>query len=338
MKKGFTWIMALVLTLMCACAFAEETDDVFSRLDGVEWSFCSGVGAWSTDMRILPDGTFSGEFHDSDMGTTGETYPNGTVYFCSFTGRMSLTEQVDDLTWKIRVDSLTVAQDQPEEEILDGVRYVRSGAYGLTEGAEMLLFAPGTPVAGFTEDMKIWAHLNGLDDAPSELEGWFLYGESGDDTSGFVGVLPEMSVMIPNPWTDMTEEELRAASGLSFTLPADAESTAYRFLDAEKLAEVDFTWSGDEFCLRAMPFVPEDGAALPDISGMYFAWENVEETPVSNYTGTIGQAQTGSDSWVERVIWYDEASGTIRTLSVTSADPDGLDLGALAEQICYPAQ
>ena len=38
------------------------------------YSFGSGVGAWGTVMKVNKDGTFSGSYHDSDMGATGDGY------------------------------------------------------------------------------------------------------------------------------------------------------------------------------------------------------------------------------------------------------------------------
>ena len=87
------FLAALMMCAACACAAAE--DAIMATLAGLEWSFSSGVGGWSTDLRILEDGSFSGEYHDSEMGETGDGYPDGTVYCCSFTGRMSTVGQAD---------------------------------------------------------------------------------------------------------------------------------------------------------------------------------------------------------------------------------------------------
>ena len=46
----------------------------------VEFLFTSGAGGWSTQLSLNRDGSFTGEFHDSEMGDRTEEYPNGSVY------------------------------------------------------------------------------------------------------------------------------------------------------------------------------------------------------------------------------------------------------------------
>ena len=186
MKKVFGWLMCLVLALAVAAgACAESAETLFITLSVNEWSFSSGVGAWSTDIKILPDGSFFGTYHDSEMGETGDDYPDGTIYGCTFTGTMSLVEQVDDNTWKIRIDQLTPDEGQVPEAIDGGVRFVTTEIYGLSEGDEMLLYKPGTPVSVLSEDMQFWAHIQDWETPPTELQTWFLCSEKNE--SGFVG-------------------------------------------------------------------------------------------------------------------------------------------------------
>ena len=83
---------------------------------------------------------------------------------------------------------------------------------------------------------------------------------------------------------------------------------------------------------RIQPF--EDGeVGMPDISGMYFAWDDEEEVTIRGCRGLIGRAQCGSEDWVQRCIWYDTEAGMAGSLSVSTTDLDGLDLTALAEQV-----
>ena len=337
MKKVIAWVLAMVLALSMTIVFAEgntpaeETEAFFARLENIEWSFSSGAGAWSTDMRILPDGSFSGEYHDSEMGETGEGYPEGTVYCCSFTGKLSLVEQVNENTWKIRVDELKTDESQAKELIEDGLRYVYTEPYGISAGDEMLLYQPGTPVDGFTEEMKVWAHLMEIEPEPSELPAWFLSSEKND--SGFVGEAAPVGMMLPNPWQDLTAEQLQEKSGFSFAVPEEAEKVIYRWLEDGKMAEIQFSIGKDDFCARIQPAALAEGEAMPDISGMYFAWENEREINVGGFAGIFGQAKTGSEDWVERCLWYDADNGNMCSLSVGTTNPDGLDLEAMAAQI-----
>ncbi len=83
MKRLMMILLALALLLPALPACAEPAQaPTLETLSELEWMFCSGVGAWSTLMWIEPDGTFIGDFHDSDMGDIGEGYPDCMIYFC----------------------------------------------------------------------------------------------------------------------------------------------------------------------------------------------------------------------------------------------------------------
>lgn len=197
MKKTFVWILTLALLLSAAGARAESPDSVFETLAGLEWTFSSGAGAWSTDLVILPDGSFKGEYHDSEMGESAEEYPYGTVYRCSFFGMMVLEGQADEYAWKIRVETLQADEGQEKEEIEDGIRYVAAEPYGLSAGDGMVLYRPGTPVGMLSEEMLLWAHVLDRENPPAELDTWFLYSEK--NFSGFVGYQPEEGLSANNP-------------------------------------------------------------------------------------------------------------------------------------------
>lgn len=334
MKKILAMLLCLALGLAACAVSAEEAEEsFFARLEGVEWSFSSGAGGWSTDMRILADGSFSGEYHDSEMGESADEYPEGTVYCSSFTGQMSLAGAADGNPRQIRVDALKVDESQAAESIDDGIRYVFSAPCGISKGDVMLLYEPGTPADVLSEDMQLWAHLADTEEKLTELPDWFLMSQAND--SGFVGYAAPAGMGIPNPWQDLTEKEWKSVSGLSVNLPEGAADPAFRWLESDKLAEVQFSIGSDSFCFRAQPMGTEDGPAA-DISGMYFAWEHEEEITVKGCPGTIGIARAGSEDWAERCRWYDPDAGIACSLSVGTTDPDGLDLAAMAEQLLSP--
>lgn len=182
MKKQLIAGLMIAMLLFASLAAAEAAPS-FEELGAFEWTFCSGAGAWSTSIWIAPDGTFTGEYHDSEMGDAGESYPNGTVYGCLFHGQLSMGEQESEYAWNVHVDEVELDEGQLDEAIEDGVRYVTVDPYGLKAGNDMLLYLPGTPVEDLPEGFLLWAHL--LDGSATELPYYGLY-DAAEDT-GFIG-------------------------------------------------------------------------------------------------------------------------------------------------------
>ena len=332
MKRILACILALAM-LLAASALAESEAPTLEQLSGLQWSFSSGAGGWSTELTIAEDGSFTGNYHDSEMGDIGDDYPNGSLYGCSFSGQLTLGEAIDDNAWNVHVDSLTVDGTLNEESIEDGIRYITVEPYGIKAGDDMALYLPGTPAEAISEEMQFWAHLNFQDD-PTALESWFLANEASE--SGFVGYEAEPLDMV-NPWVTMTADEIAQVAGLSFNVPEGAENVIYAYMADDQLAEMQFTLDGDEYTARFKPDALEAGQ-IDNISGMYFEWEHEEEVTIHHCTGTLGIAQTGSEDWVENCLWYDIVPGIMYSLSVYTTDPDGLDLTAVAEMVFPPAQ
>ena len=95
MKKIALFMAAAILMITVACAGAEETG-IFDQLNGQTFTFSSGVGGWSNELTIGKDGSFTGNYHDSEMGETGEGYPDGSLYGCAYHGQLTDPEQVDE--------------------------------------------------------------------------------------------------------------------------------------------------------------------------------------------------------------------------------------------------
>lgn len=333
--RRLLWMITAVM-LIIGAAFAagtipEKEDELFAHFEGMEWTYCSGAGAWSTDLQIRPDGTFTGQFHDSEMGETAEDYPDGTVYICEFSGRFSVLSRENTNCWKLRVDELKQKEETGKETIEDGIRFVTTTSYGIEQDDELLLYQPGTPLEMLTDGMKFWAHIYGAGEKnPSGLQAWFMYSEKQD--AGFVGVQAGTGISVVNTWETLTADQLRALIGLSLNLPEGTEQAAYRWYRIDGMAEMEFTWKNGNYCFRAQNTALQEDAP-DDISGLYFTWEYEGNISVNGCTGTIGQAQSGTGSTVERCLWYDSDRQAIYSLSVIAPDTDGLDLAALAEQI-----
>ncbi len=334
MKKIIAWLLSLALVLSLAGALAETEENIFEKLSVMEWSFSSGAGGWSADMRINPDGTFTGNYHDSEMGETGEKYPDGTLYYAIFKGKMSVTEKTEENTWKIKIESIETEEPAGNEKIEDEVRYVSTEVYGLAAGDEMILYAPGTPVSVLSEEMQLWAHVMDQENPPAALENWFLSNTSRD--SGFVGYEVPAGTLA-NPWEEMTPEQLMENAGVAFKVPEGAENVVYRYMKSEELAEMQFTLKGIEFCARMQSADLRNGE-MKDISGMYYEWEKKDDIQVVHCPGVVYEAKDSDGTQVKLCLWYDLAPGYMYSLSAVGQDLSSLDMTAMAEQTFIPLQ
>ena len=151
-------------------------EDVFARLDGSVFYFLSGAGAWSTELVFSSDGSFTGYYHDTDMGDSGIGYPNGTRYECDFSGTFALVEQTDEFTYALRLTSLALKEDPGTERVEDGLKLVSAEAYGISGGDEFRLYSPGSPSAGLPEEFLEWVRMaSAWEEPPETLPFWGLY-------------------------------------------------------------------------------------------------------------------------------------------------------------------
>ncbi|MEZ7872881.1 MAG: hypothetical protein QMB53_03730 [Eubacteriales bacterium] len=155
---------------------AVAVEDVFERLDGSTFYFLSGAGAWSTELVVSPDGSFTGYYHDTDMGDSGAGYPNGTRYECDFSGTFTLVDQKDELTYILRLTSLALKEEPGTERVEDGVRVISAEAYGISGGDEFMLYSPGSQSAGLPEEFLEWVRMGSAwEEPPETLPFWGLY-------------------------------------------------------------------------------------------------------------------------------------------------------------------
>ena len=124
----------------------------------MEMLFASGAGAWGTTLTLNLDGTFEGQYHDSNMGENGDEYPNGTVYYCNFSGRFGSMMKLNDYSYYMRLEELVYDTDIGREQIgeEEGIRYVTAEPYGIVGGVEFIFYLPGTPVEELNEDFINW--------------------------------------------------------------------------------------------------------------------------------------------------------------------------------------
>lgn len=152
------------------------------------FSFMSGAGGWSTELTINPDGSFTGNYYDSDMGDSGDGY-DATEYVSTFHGKFKNIQKKDDYTYVMQIDTLETEETQDtwiEETGYGKVRYVASPPYGLYGGTNFELYLPGTPVSSLSAEYIDWVRTPmALDESATTLPGYGLYNV--EEQNGFFG-------------------------------------------------------------------------------------------------------------------------------------------------------
>ena len=84
-----------------------KRNNLFAEFKNLNFSFLSGAGGWSTEMMIAEDGTFRGVYQDGEMGSYSESYPKGTVYYCSFQGKFTEPVQKEEYVCSTTIESIS---------------------------------------------------------------------------------------------------------------------------------------------------------------------------------------------------------------------------------------
>lgn len=163
----------------------EAETSLFSELPD-EFYFSSGAGAWRTELFLQDDGGFNGQYSDSEMGSTGEEYPNGTVYICEFEGKFAEPVQVSEYVYSTTIEYMNILSPA-EDYIKDGIKYVISTPYGLDNAGEIFIYLYGTSYTEMTEEFLTWVPRIEL--GPDSLRCYAIYNKNEETV--FTGVKQE---------------------------------------------------------------------------------------------------------------------------------------------------
>ena len=166
----------------------DEAAKIFSEAAG-EYYFASGAGAWSTDLTLNEDGTFDAQYHDSNMGESGDGY-DGTTYFGICSGQFTITGKVDDNIYEMTME-ITDHSPLDEEyietyEYDDGTSYnnrmVYSEVYGIDDGTTFWLILEDAPTDELPESFISWMSMSRAwgDNIPAFLPFNGIYNIDGD--------------------------------------------------------------------------------------------------------------------------------------------------------------
>lgn len=168
--------------------------DLYSELSDWSFVFSSGAGGWGTEMYFSPDGSFMGDYHDSEMGDTGPGYSYGSVYTCSFSGKCDgFTEEAPGI-YRLHIAELNY-DPVGVETIDDEIRYITAAPYGLEGTDELIVYLPGVPLEDLAEGYMDWIghghfsqyvgpDFDWYEDYPEELPFCGLYNPA-DEGYGF---------------------------------------------------------------------------------------------------------------------------------------------------------
>lgn len=147
----------------------------FADLCTKRFNFSSGVGAWNEEFTIEKDGYFTGNFHDINMGDTGDGYPDGTFNGCSYSGHFADITKVGEYVYEMKQVDISYKDEPGTEEILDGMKYVNTEAYFMASGDTFRIYLPGTPLSEVSEEIYWW--IRDYNKSESELTGIVIVNE-----------------------------------------------------------------------------------------------------------------------------------------------------------------
>ena len=159
-------------------------------LDGLPDFVCCryhSAGGWHTALGIQPDGSFIGS-HCNDV-TIPPTmrYYNHIIRYCNFQGQFSDPKQVDEYTYSMTMESITLENTPGEESYSGETRYITSTPHGLEAANEVLLYFPGKKVSELPESFLAWSHS--MMDWDMETETLPFYGlYNVEEGYGFVAL------------------------------------------------------------------------------------------------------------------------------------------------------
>lgn len=146
-------------------------------------TFCSGAGAWRTNLSLAPDGSFTGQYTDWDCASD---FPGGIYHICTFSGTFSDLRQLDRDSCSLTLEELTCQETEGEEWVEDGTLYIGSAPYGLEGGTVFRLYAPEASAEVLTtESLRVdWPQWALPETVPEGTLGcWLLY--NADMGQGF---------------------------------------------------------------------------------------------------------------------------------------------------------
>lgn len=168
----------------------EDAVNAFELFAG-NYSFLSGAGAWSTDIEINSDGTFTGIYEDYDLGDGGDGY-DSTLYHSKFSGRFKNPQMINLYTYSFEIEDIQYENTPGTEEIIvdedsgHRMRWVYSEAYGIAGTDTFYAYTADAPMIILPKGLISWVdYLRGDNRYQMRLSYKCLYGVGNE--CGWIG-------------------------------------------------------------------------------------------------------------------------------------------------------
>ncbi len=191
-KRLIALLLGVTLLLPLCAGCTQKPTPLLPGEYPMDFLFTSGAGNWATRLTLNADGSFSGLYHDSDMGDDGPGYPNGTVYLCTFSGRFEVQPTDDSSVTPLLLTEVICEVEPGTQEIKDGFLHVYTGPHGFYNqdrlSPNFLLYPPTTPTATLNQDLLSWWPGRYEINPPDTLNCYALW--NADAGAGFFTDLP----------------------------------------------------------------------------------------------------------------------------------------------------
>lgn len=147
----------------------------------LEFIMATGASSSYTSLTLHPDGFFEGVHWDNE-NIAAEEYPQGTRYYCEFSGKFDEITKIDQYCYSMRLAELNCGTELDKVWIQDQIRYIGSEAYGVEQGKTFRFYLPGVPLAELDQAFVSWSpdYYLWRDGAIERLSSYGLYNVEGE--------------------------------------------------------------------------------------------------------------------------------------------------------------
>ncbi len=147
MKKIISVTICLMMLLSFTSVNYVEAKSLPKKLN---MFYSSGAGAWSTGITVSKNGSFTGNFHDSDADV---------MYSSEFKGKFTKIKKAAANKYTMKLTTLKYT-NKVETEKKDGYKIEHThNAYGIKKGKTYTLYCPGFNASKLPKQVKEWTKI-----------------------------------------------------------------------------------------------------------------------------------------------------------------------------------